>query len=417
MKFFDVIIIGGGAAGLMCASVAKKRGRKVLLIDHAESVGKKIRISGGGRCNFTNIHNSPKNFLSANPHFCVSALKRYTAQDFINLVKKHKISFHEKTLGQLFCDGSSQAIIDMLLAECRDEDPEKKVEIWLNTTVEEIVKNGEDGKGNFTLKTSREVLRCESVVIATGGPSIPKMGATDFGYKIARQFGVKIIEATPALVPLTFEEELLNKTKLLSGVALDAVVSIDRVKFEEAVLFTHRGISGPAILQISSYWKKGQKITINFAPQVDIFLHMQTEKKSNPKQEIQAVLSKILPRSFVKFALDETNRGFRDCGAGAVAPSFNVIFGSLADLANQKIKELASFINSWSVIPKDTEGFAKAEVTLGGIDTNEISSKTFEAKSVPGLFFIGEVLDVTGHLGGHNFQWAWASGHAAGEWV
>ncbi len=389
--FFDVIIIGAGAAGLMCAATAGARGKKVLLVDSAKSVGKKIRISGGGRCNFTNLHTSPKNFISNNPHFCVSALQRYGAQDFIALVKKHKIAFHEKTLGQLFCDNSSKEIIEMLLKECADSG----VEIRLETQVSEIKK-----AEFFEMKLNGKVVKAASLVISTGGISIPKMGATAFGYEIARQFKLKIIQPIPALVPLTFAESLLKKTKVLSGVAIDSVVSCGKIEFEEAILFTHRGISGPAVLQISSYWKHGEKITINFAPKIDVFLWLQEERRNKPKQEIQNILAQILPKSFVEFILEEIgHRGFS------------------ADMSNQKLKEIGNLINGWSFVPSGTEGFEKAEVTAGGIDVDEISSKSFVAKKVPGLFFIGEVLDVTGHLGGHNFQWAWSSGKAAGEWV
>ena len=389
MKSYDVVIIGAGAAGLMCAATAGARGRRVLLVDHANAVGEKIRISGGGRCNFTNIHTSPKNFISNNPHFCVSALKRFTPQDFISLVKKHEIAFHEKTLGQLFCDFSSKQIIEMLLKECGEN-----IEIILEKSVSEIKKL----ENFFEMKVGDQVVKALSLVVATGGPSIPKMGATTFGYDVARQFKLKIIQPIPALVPLTFDENLLVKTKQLSGVALDAIVSCDKIKFSEAVLFTHRGISGPAILQISSYWQNREPITINFAPKIDVFLWLQEERKNKPKQEIQNILAQILPRSFVNFILDEVgHRGF------------------LADMSNQKFKDFADFINRWSVVPSGTEGFAKAEVTSGGVDVEEISSKTFEAKKLSGLFFIGEVLDVTGWLGGYNFQWAWASGKAAGE--
>jgi len=388
---FDVVIIGAGAAGLMCAATAGARGRKVLLIDHAEAVGKKIRISGGGRCNFTNLYTTPKNFISQNEHFCVSALRRFTQQDFIALIKKHEIAFHEKTLGQLFCDNSSKEIIEMLLKECAAGG----VEIRLNTKVSAIKKL----ENHFEIKTD-EVLEAASVVIATGGLSIPKMGATGFGYEIAKQFGLKITPRIPALVPLTFDEKLLTKTRELSGVAIDSEVSCKKIKFREAVLFTHRGISGPAILQISSYLKKGEAIQINFAPDRDIFSWLVEEKKLKAKQEIKNVLAQILPKSFVNFLLGEVGH-----------------HGFLADLSNQKLKDIANFINSWSVMPSGCEGFAKAEVTLGGINCDEISSKTFEAKKVPQLFFIGEVLDVTGWLGGFNFQWAWACGKACGEFV
>ncbi len=439
MKYFDVIIIGAGAAGLMCATTAGQKGRKVLLIDHAESVGKKIRISGGGRCNFTNLHTTPKNFISNNPHFCVSALNRFTQQDFINLVKKHQIFFHEKTLGQLFCDISSKQIIEMLLKECADGD----VEIRLKTKVGEVMKINADksvsqdgprnkcgltkdgmaspychptplpchpalvagstnseSNCNFQLKIGDEFVQCQSLVIATGGLSIPKMGATGFGYDVARQFGLKIIEPKPALVPFTLDEKTLSETKNLSGVSVNGIASCGKINFREGILFTHFGLSGPAILQISSYWEKGDKITINLAPEINVFEKLQEEKKSKPKQELQNFLGTFLPKSLANYLAQKSNH-----------------LGNLADLSNQKIKEIADSVNAWSFIPKGTEGFAKAEVTIGGINTDEISSKTFEVKSVPNLFFIGEVLDVTGWLGGFNFQWAWASGKAAGEVV
>lgn len=387
---FDVVIIGAGAAGLMCAATAGARGKKVLLIDHAKSVGEKIRISGGGRCNFTNIDVSSKNFISNNPHFCVSALQRYTPQNFISLLYKHSITFHEKTLGQLFCDISSKQIIEMLLKECADVN----VEIRLMTKVCEIEKKSE----NFLLCLEDAKITTKSLVIATGGLSIPKIGATSFGYEIAKQFDLKIIEPKPALVPLTLDEALLTKTKELAGVSFDAEVSSKKIKFREAVLFTHRGLSGPAILQISSYLKLGEKIIINMMPEIDVFAKIIEQKKASPKQEIQNFIAEFLPKKLTNFVI---------CEVG--------ISGKLADLSNQKIKKISDFINAWEVIPNGTEGFTKAEVTSGGVDVDEISSKTFEAKKAPGLFFIGEVLDVTGWLGGYNFQWAWASGKACGE--
>jgi len=389
---YDSIVIGAGAAGLMCAATAGQRGRKILLIDHAGAVGEKIRISGGGRCNFTNLYTSPKNFISKNSHFCVSALKRFTQQDFVELVKKHEIAFHEKTLGQLFCDISSRQIVEMLLRECEAG----KVEIRLKTAVEKVLKT----EFGFEIEVQNQVLKCQSLVIATGGLSIPKMGATGFGYDLARQFKLKVIEPKPALVPFTFDEKTLAKTKSLSGVATDAIVSCGEVKFREAVLFTHRGMSGPAILQISSYWKKGAEIEINFAPEIDFLEKIKAEKTSNPKQELKSFLAQFLPKSLANFLAQESGH-----------------VGNLADFSNQKLQEIANLVNKFKIIPSGTEGFAKAEVTLGGINTDQISSKTFEAKTVPNLFFIGEVLDVTGWLGGFNFQWAWASGKAAGEFV
>jgi predicted Rossmann fold flavoprotein len=392
MNKYDVIIIGAGAAGLMCAATAGQRERKVLLIDHAKAVGEKIRISGGGRCNFTNLHTSPKNFISQNPNFCVSALSRFTQNDFIDLVKKHKIAFHEKTLGQLFCDISSKQIIEMLLAECGSGG----VEIRLESVVDSVKKS----QNFFEIKIKDEVIFSESLVVATGGLSIPKMGATGFGYEIARQFGLKIKQTIPALVPLTLEENLLRETKNLSGVAVDSVVSCGKISFREAILFTHRGLSGPAILQISSYWKSGEKIIINLLPEIDVLLRLSDEKKLRPRQELQNFLSQFLPKSLALFLAGQIDHQ-----------------GNIGDLSNKKIQEISNLINRWTLVPSGTEGFAKAEVTIGGVDTNEISSKTFEAKSVPNLFFVGEVLDVTGWLGGFNFQWAWASGRAAGEFV
>ncbi len=380
----------------MCAATASQRGRKVLLLDHASSVGEKIRISGGGRCNFTNLDVSSKNFLSQNSHFCVSSLKRFTSQDFINLVKKHQIAFHEKTLGQLFCDISSKQIIQMLLDECA----QGATEIWLESKVEKISKS----ENSFEILTTKGEVTAQSLVIATGGLSIPKMGATGFGYDVARQFKIKVTQTYPALVPFTFDEELLSQTKNLSGISIQAIVSLGKISFREGILFTHRGISGPAILQISSYFKHGDKISINLTPEIDIYSRLIDEKKLKPKQEIQTFLTQFLPKNLADFFAQKINQK-------------NNQGGNLADLSNQKIKEIADLINRWSFIPSGTEGYAKAEVTSGGISVDEISSKTFESKKVPNLFFIGEVLDVTGWLGGYNFQWAWASGKAAGEAV
>ncbi len=388
-QFYNTIIIGAGAAGLMCAIQAGKRGQKVLLLDAAKNVGEKIRISGGGRCNFTNLNITADNFLSNNSAFCISALRRFSAQDFIALVEKYQIAYHEKTLGQLFCDGSSKQIIQMFVDECG----KNNVEIILETAVQNIQKNAD----NFSLQTQYKNFECNSLVIATGGLSIPKMGATDFGYRIARQFGLKIIQLTPALVPLTLSDEMLEQTKVLSGVALEAVVVCGKRKFREGLLFTHKGLSGPVILQISSYWQKGDEIIINLAPQKDIFAWLCEEKQNKPKQEIHNILNPILPKSLVSFILSQVSVG-----------------GNLADLSHKKLQQIANQINHWKITPSGTEGFAKAEVTRGGVDTDEISSKTFEAKKVQNLYFIGEVLDVTGHLGGYNFQWAWASGYAAG---
>ncbi len=386
---YDVIIIGAGAAGFMCAIEAGKRGRSVLLIDHAKKPAEKIRISGGGRCNFTNLHASPANYLSNNPRFCISALKRYTQHDFIALVKKHHIAFHEKTLGQLFCDESALQIIDMLKKECASAN----VTIQLETSVSKISREGD---GTFTLKTNRGDYSCASLVIATGGKSIPKMGATAFGYDIANQFGLNIIPPRAALVPVIFEGDMLRFVKNLSGVSLNILAECNKTTFKEAMLFTHRGLSGPAILQISSYWCDGDEISINLAPDIDVFELL----RSNPTQKPLAVLAKILPKRLAACLCENSCYGFK-----------------LAEISNKNLRVLADSVNRWKIIPTGTEGFRTAEVTIGGVDTDELSPKTFESKSTPGLYFIGEVVDVTGHLGGFNFQWAWSSGHAAGQYV
>ena len=383
------IIIGAGAAGLMCAIEADKRGRKVLVIEHAEKVGKKILISGGGRCNFTNIYAKPENFLSNNPHFCKSALARFTPQDFISLVNKHKIKYHEKKLGQLFCDGSSKEIIDMLLKECKDAG----VEILVNCKVSKINKNN-----NFTVKTNLGEFTSDSLVIATGGVSIPKMGATDFGYKIAKQFGLRLTEIWPGLVPLTWNKKELKLFADLSGVSVDSIVSYNKVSFRENILFTHIGLSGPAILQISSYWNKGEPLTINLLPDKNISDELLANISS--RMQLDNFLSMCLPKRFAE----------KWC---------EIFFPSkpVNQLKEKDIVFIAKQLHGWQVIPSGTEGFEKAEVTCGGIDTNELSSKTMESKKVKGLYFIGEVVDVTGWLGGYNFQWAWASGYAAGQYV
>ena len=389
---YDVIVIGAGAAGLMCAIEAGKRGRRVWLIDHSAKIAEKIRISGGGRCNFTNLYTNPKTFLSDNIHFCKSALSQYTQQDFMALVKKHGIAFHEKTLGQLFCDVSAQNIIDMLLMECRDAG----VLLEPETTVEHIEKTTE----GFALNTSRGLHSCASLVIATGGLSIPKIGATKFGYDVARQFSIKVISTRAGLVPLTFQNQLLEQCKELSGVSVDAVVTCGRVSFREGLLFTHRGLSGPSILQISSYWQEGQEITINMAPDVDALTFLKEQKKAHPKQDVQTVLSHILPKRLAVSILERAG-----------------ITGRIADLPDALLKKLAEHIHEWRIKPSGNEGYRTAEVTMGGVDTHELSSKTMEAKNVSGLYFIGEVVDVTGHLGGFNFQWAWSSGYVAGQYA
>ena len=377
----------------MCAVEAGKRGRRILLIDHAAKVGEKIRISGGGRCNFTNLHCSPKNFLSENPHFCVSALSRYTPRDFIRLVEKHHIAYHEKTLGQLFCDGASQQIIDMLLAECAAVN----VTILLNTKATQIAKT----QGGFSLLANENPLTCQSLVIATGGKSIPKMGATGFGYDIAAQFALELIEPRAALVPLTFENDMLKYAQSLAGVAVDCATTCQNTKFEEAMLFTHRGLSGPAILQISSYWKEREPIIINLAQKIDSFVHLKQEREAQAKQEIGTIVARILPKRLAQQIITES-------GLDGI---------KIAYLSDKKLKIVADKINDWRVVPSGTEGFRTAEVTLGGVSTHALSSKTLECKSVSGLYFIGEVVDVTGHLGGFNFQWAWSSAVAAGQFA
>jgi len=392
MQFYDTIIIGGGAAGLMCAIESGKRGRKTLILEGSKNVGEKIRISGGGRCNFTNLNINRDNFLSQNPYFAISALSRFTQQDFIKLVEKHNIKYHEKTLGQLFCDISSKEIINMLLTECAEND----VKIILNNKVKTIAKEND----NFNVSSSNGNFKCDSLVIATGGLSIPKMGATDFGYKIAKQFGLKIINPEAALVPFTLAAEILEETKKLAGVSVISDVKIGNKIFREGLLFTHKGLSGPAILQISSYWQKNQEITINLAPKADILTLIEAKKQENPQQDINNLLATIIPKSLASYILEKNN-----------------IRGKLINLSKKKIQILSNNINYWKIIPSGTEGFAKAEVTIGGVDSNEISSKTFEAKKVKNLYFIGEVLDVTGHLGGYNFQWAWSCGFAAGQFV
>ncbi|MEP2869807.1 NAD(P)/FAD-dependent oxidoreductase [Parvibaculum sp.] len=387
---YDAIIIGAGGAGLFCALTAGRRGRRVLVIDHAKKPGEKIRISGGGRCNFTNIHTSGKNFLSDNPRFCLSALAGFQPSAFIALVERHGIQWHEKTLGQLFCDGSSQQIIDMLLAECE----KGGVTLALETEVKSVSKS----ESGFTLETSKGRFEAASLVVATGGKSIPKMGATGFGYDLARQFGLPVLPTRAALVPFTFGPELREQLDGLSGVSVDAVTACGKTRFAEALLFTHRGLSGPAILQISSYWKEGDEIVVNLAPGHDVFALLREARVNQPKQDVVTALSRLLPKSLAERLCEMTE-----------------VEGRLADLSDKRLRALAEQVNGWRVKPSGTEGFRTAEVTAGGVDTKQLSSKTMEARDVPGLYFIGEVVDVTGHLGGFNFQWAWASGHAAGQ--
>ena len=389
---FDVIVVGAGAAGMMSAIEAGKRGRKVLLVDHAKKIGEKIRISGGGRCNFTNIHTHPSKFISNNPKFVISALKQYTQNDFIDLIKKHNIKFHEKKLGQLFCDESAQQIIDMLLLECEMA----KVVLKKDTTIDDIDKK--DNK--YFIVVGSDKYFCQSLIIATGGLSIPKIGASKFGYDIAQKFGLKVIETLPALVPLTFSEKILAICKELTGLSVEAVISFKKTFFEEGMLFTHRGLSGPSILQISSYWKLGDNIKVNLSPKLNVNKFLNDRKISNPKQDISITVSEILPKRLAHIICNENN-----------------VNGNICELSNKVLTSLSNSINAWAINPTGTEGYRTAEVTLGGIDTEEISSKTMMSNKHPGLFFIGEVVDVTGHLGGYNFQWAWSSGYVAGQYA
>jgi len=389
---YDVIVLGAGAAGMMCAIRAGQRGRSVAVLDHAAAPGDKIRISGGGRCNFTNIHAGPKNFLSANPHFAKSALARFTPQDFLVMVERHGIAWHEKTLGQLFCDSSAKDIIRMLTDEMRAAG----AELWLRTDIGGI----EQSAGGFRIQTSEGAFEASSLVIATGGKSIPKMGATGFAYRIAEQFGLPVVETRPGLVPLTLDPQLLQRLAPLSGIAAPAEIRHGKTAFREALLFTHRGLSGPAILQISSYWREGEDITVVIEPDIDVFGLLRNAKQANGRQSAQTALAEILPKRLAQHFVE--NEG---------------VAGNMADQSDKRLQQLASAIQSWSVKPSGSEGYRTAEVTLGGIDTGCLDSRTMQAKTVPGLFFIGECVDVTGWLGGYNFQWAWASGHVAGEAV
>jgi predicted Rossmann fold flavoprotein len=386
MSMFDVVVIGGGAAGLFCAIEAGKRGRRVLVVEHNGSVGKKIAISGGGRCNFTNLHTTADNFISANPHFCKSALARYKPADFIGLVERHGIAYHEKKLGQLFCDESSQQIITMLLQECADAN----VEIRCNCIV-----HGFERTEGFRLETSRGVIEASSLVIASGGLSIAPLGATDFGYRVAKQFGLQIESPRAGLVPFTLRPEVQNEFAKLSGISVPAEVSCRGRSFKENILITHRGLSGPAILQISSYWRPGDAVTIDLLPDVAVLELLRASKEQLANQ-----LSRHLPKRFAQTWCE------------LFAPS-----KPLYQYSERELDEIAQRLHQLSIVPSGTEGFKKAEVTAGGVSTNELSSKTMESKRVPGLYFIGEVVDVTGHLGGFNFQWAWSSGFAAGQVV
>lgn len=390
-QHFDVIIIGAGAAGLHCAWQAAARGLKVVVLDHAKQAGKKILISGGGRCNFTNMYASPENYLSQNPHFCKSALSRYTQWDFIALVEKHGIAYHEKTLGQLFCDDSAKAIVRMLLDECE----QYGAKVQLRTDIEQVSWQDE----HYQCVTSQGVFQAPQLVVACGGLSMPKLGATPFGYQLAEQFGHRILPVRAGLVPFTLHDNEKQAYSELSGLALDVTASTDATSFKEAMLFTHRGLSGPAILQISSYWQPGETVHIDLLPGHDAQAELQQLKQSRPKLGLRSVLQQWFPKRFALTFAEQQQW-----------PDKN-----LADCSNALLTQVADTLHAWPVKPNGTEGYRTAEVTLGGVDTDQLSSKTMASKHQPGLYFIGEVVDVTGWLGGYNFQWAWASAHACAD--
>jgi len=392
-KAIDVVIIGASASGLMCAIEAGKRGRKVVVIDHSNKAGKKILMSGGGRCNFTNYNIDAENFISHNPLFCKSAISRYTQWDFIALVNDYKIPFHERKHGQLFCDDSAKDILTMLLSECAHAG----VQIKLKCDVHGIQKTANE---QFSIETSAGLLHCQSLVIATGGLSIPKMGATPFGYNLAKQFGHKVLATSAALVPLTLQNNDKAWLADLSGIAVDAVVSSHSISFRENILLTHRGLSGPAILQISSYWKAGEPININLLPDIDIESFLKNRQNEQPKTHLKTALAEHLPKRLVAALLDE-----------------DLLDKALQSISHQRFNEVAERLHQWQIKPNGTEGYRTAEVTLGGVDCDELSSQTMQSKKTDGLYFIGEVVDVTGWLGGYNFQWAWSSGWCAGQVV
>ncbi|MFJ4117686.1 NAD(P)/FAD-dependent oxidoreductase [Pseudomonas psychrophila] len=392
MRSTDVVIIGAGAAGLMCALTAAGRGRKVMLIDHANKAGKKILMSGGGRCNFTNMYTEPNNFLSQNPHFCKSALARYTQWDFIEMVAKHGVPYHEKKLGQLFCDNKSSDILEMLLQECQ----QAGVSLHLDTSVEQIEKTD----NGYSLNTTLGPIDCQSLVVATGGLSIPTLGATGFGYQIAKQFGHTLLATRAGLVPFTITDHLKEICTELSGTSVDCLVSCNDQSFRENILFTHRGLSGPAILQISSFWNTGDTVEINLLPDLDALSWLQTQQAERPNSELKTLLGEIFTKKMANLLAEHWFES---------KPMKQYTPGELALVADK--------LANWKVIPAGTEGYRTAEVTLGGVDTREVSSKTMESLKSSGLYFVGEVLDVSGHLGGFNFQWAWASGYAAAQYV
>ncbi|WP_430464009.1 NAD(P)/FAD-dependent oxidoreductase [Tabrizicola sp.] len=390
MKQVDVIVLGAGAAGLMAAIEAARRGRRVVVVDHAAKAGEKIRISGGGRCNFTNLGIAADRFLSKNPRFALSALKRYTQWDFIARLDAAGIGWHEKTLGQLFCDGSAKEVVALLLADLAAAGGE----LWLSCAVGDVRRAG----AGFIIETARGPMGAASVIVATGGKSIPKMGATGFGYQLAERFGLPLVETRPALVPLTFAEQELSWIAPLAGVALPARVGFGRSSFDEAVLFTHRGLSGPAILQISSYWREGQAISLDLCPGVDLGAVLRAAKQDNGRALLRSHLARLVPEKLARHI---------EADLGMEAP--------MGTLSNVALERVATRLRTWSLMPVGSEGYRTAEVTLGGVDTDALDARTMEAKGVPGLYFVGEVVDVTGWLGGYNFQWAWSSGWAAGQ--
>ncbi|NOR71094.1 MAG: aminoacetone oxidase family FAD-binding enzyme [Methylomarinum sp.] len=393
MQKIDVVIIGAGASGLMCAIEAGKRGRSVLVLDHANKAGKKILMSGGGRCNFTNYSVDAENFISQNAHFCKSALSRFTQWDFLAMIDQYKIPFHERSHGQLFCDDSAKDILSMLLAECE----KVNVKIRLNCEIKKVTKIAEH---EFQLKTDKDSIQCQSLVVATGGLSIPKMGATAFGYQLAEQFNINVLPVCAALVPFTLQPDDKEKYSPLSGIAVPCVVSNQQQSFKENMLFTHRGLSGPAILQISSYWKAGEAISVNFLPELDVSKMLLEKRNNKVKMQLKTILAEWLPKRLIDVLIDQ-----------------KLLSCSLQDISNKQLAEIVQNIESWTIKPNGTEGYRTAEVTLGGVDCSVISSKTMQSQSVSGLYFVGEVLDVTGWLGGYNFQWAWASGWCAGQYV
>jgi predicted Rossmann fold flavoprotein len=389
----DVLIIGASASGLMCAIEAGKRGRKVVVLDHANKPGKKILMSGGGRCNFTNYHVNAENYISHNPHFCKSALSRYSQWDFLGLVNQYKIPFHEREHGQLFCDDSARDILDMLLSECKHVD----AKIKLNS---EIVNVEQIESGGFQVNTQKDSYQCHSLVVATGGLSIPKMCATPLGYKIAEQFDIKVWPTSAGLVPFTLQPGDKQRLSLLSGIAIESIVSNQRASFRENILFTHRGLSGPAILQISSYWRAGENISINLLPDINLAEQLKEAQQHHPNQQLKTWLAHLLPKRVISTLLEP-----------------RLTDSSLQTLSHKQFDEIAAQLHNWTIKPNGTEGYRTAEVTLGGVDCDALSSKTMEAKSTPGLYFIGEVVDVSGWLGGYNFQWAWSSAWCAGQYV